>query len=240
MSNKNLEMEKTFSVERNIIDCFEYTTNFSTIWEWDQTISSSQKISEGKVGVGTKFLVNLKFGFQTIPMEYEIMEYDFPNLAILKGESKHFTAVDTIRMTKIDDNQTQINWHATIEFSGLMSKFLPLMKNKIIENGFTTIDNLKIALQDNYSSSPTSNLLDRLILPKIWKFSKYGFNNAKDTWHPNSASITGKHIVITGATSGIGLATANEMAQKGAHLTLVVRNKKKGEALKKELIEKTG
>ena len=60
MSNKNLEMEKTFSVERNIIDCFEYTTNFSTIWEWDQTISSSQKISEGKVGVGTKFLVNLK------------------------------------------------------------------------------------------------------------------------------------------------------------------------------------
>ena len=240
MSNKNLEMEKIFSVERNIIDCFEYTTNFSTIWEWDQTISSSQKISEGKVDVGTKFIVNLKFGFQTIPMEYEIMEYDFPNLAILKGESKHFTAVDTIKMTKIDDNQTQINWHATIEFSGLMSKFLPLMKNKIIQNGYTTIDNLKIALQDNYSSSPTSNLLDRLILPKIWKFSKYGFNNAKDTWHPNSASITGKHIVITGATSGIGLATANEMAQKGAHLTLVVRNKVKGEALKKELIEKTG
>ena len=97
MSNKNLEMENTFSVERNI------TTNFSTIWEWDQTISSSQKISEGKVGVGTKFLVNLKFGFQTIPMEYEIMEYDFPNLAILKGESKHFTAVDTIKMTKIDE-----------------------------------------------------------------------------------------------------------------------------------------
>ncbi|MBK9352737.1 MAG: SDR family NAD(P)-dependent oxidoreductase [Bacteroidetes bacterium] len=233
-------MEKTFSVERNIIDCFEYTTNFSTIWEWDQTISSSQKISEGKVGVGTKFLVNLKFGFQTIPMEYEIMEYDFPNLAILKGKSKHFTAVDTIRMTKIDDNQTQINWHATIEFSGLMSKFLPLMKNKIIENGYTTIDNLKIALQDNFFSSPTSKLLDKLILPQIWKFSKYGFNNAKDTWHPNSASITGKHIVITGATSGIGLATANEMAQKGAHLTLVVRNKVKGEALKKELIEKTG
>jgi NAD(P)-dependent dehydrogenase (short-subunit alcohol dehydrogenase family) len=240
MSNNNLEMEKTISVERNIIDCFEYTTNFSTIWEWDQTISSSQKISKGKVGVGTKFLVNLKFGFQTVPMAYEILEYDFPNYAILKGKSKHFTAIDTIKMKKIDDVNTEIKWHATIEFGGFISKILPLMKNKITENGYTTIDNLKIALQDNFSSSPTSNLLDKLILPKIWKFSKYGYNNAKENWHPNSASLTGKHIIITGATSGIGLASATEMAQKGAHLTLVVRNKDKGEALKNELIEKTG
>jgi retinol dehydrogenase 12 len=37
-------------------------------------------------------------------------------------------------------------------------------------------------------------------------------------------SVAGKHIVITGATAGIGLATAVDLAEKGARLTLVARN----------------
>jgi NAD(P)-dependent dehydrogenase (short-subunit alcohol dehydrogenase family) len=46
--------------------------------------------------------------------------------------------------------------------------------------------------------------------------------------------------VITGATSGIGEATAFALAKKGHALYLLVRNVPKGEELKQKLIEETG
>lgn len=42
--------------------------------------------------------------------------------------------------------------------------------------------------------------------------------------------MQGKHVLITGANSGIGLSTAKLLAQKSAKISILVRNKEKGEA----------
>lgn len=49
-------------------------------------------------------------------------------------------------------------------------------------------------------------------------------------------SMQGKHVVITGATTGIGRATARELAGRGAALTLLCRSAAKGEALCAEIV----
>ncbi|MGJ8686220.1 MAG: SDR family oxidoreductase [Spongiibacteraceae bacterium] len=49
-----------------------------------------------------------------------------------------------------------------------------------------------------------------------------------------------KVILITGATSGIGLATARELAAQGHELFLLARNRDKGEAVLAEISEETG
>jgi NAD(P)-dependent dehydrogenase (short-subunit alcohol dehydrogenase family) len=51
------------------------------------------------------------------------------------------------------------------------------------------------------------------------------------------AAIT---TVITGSTSGIGRVTAIELAKKGHAIYMLVRNTEKGEAVKQEIIAKTG
>ena len=47
--------------------------------------------------------------------------------------------------------------------------------------------------------------------------------------------IEGKVVIVTGASSGIGLATAKLLAQKGARIALVARSKDKLEAIAKQL-----
>lgn len=48
--------------------------------------------------------------------------------------------------------------------------------------------------------------------------------------------MKGKIVLITGATGGIGLATAKELAKQGATIHFIARDKNKAETLKKELI----
>jgi len=43
--------------------------------------------------------------------------------------------------------------------------------------------------------------------------------------------MKGKTVVITGGTSGIGEITAERLAQKGARIVLIARDKSRGEAL---------
>lgn len=53
-------------------------------------------------------------------------------------------------------------------------------------------------------------------------------------------SMQGKVCVVTGATSGLGKATATQLAALGATVVIGCRDRAKGEAVKKELASQTG
>ncbi|WP_374022187.1 SDR family NAD(P)-dependent oxidoreductase [Mycobacterium sp. HNNTM2301] len=49
------------------------------------------------------------------------------------------------------------------------------------------------------------------------------------TWTPSRlGNLTGKRVVVTGATNGVGLGTARALAKAGAHVILAVRNTELG------------
>lgn len=75
-----------------------------------------------------------------------------------------------------------------------------------------------------------------LILLKIY-FKLYGIvgsNQQKFTWSSDSSANASKWAVVTGASSGIGLAFSTQLARKGYNLMLISRNENKlSEAIKK-------
>ena len=54
---------------------------------------------------------------------------------------------------------------------------------------------------------------------------------------PFMANLRGKHIFLTGASSGIGLAVAKEALREGAYLTLVARNRENMTRVAKSLLK---
>lgn len=80
--------------------------------------------------------------------------------------------------------------------------------------------------------------LDRLVAPG---FSTVGYavRRRLPSWPADAApgSLDGQHVAVTGATSGLGLATAKGAARLGAHVHLVVRDTDKGERVVAELPE---
>jgi NAD(P)-dependent dehydrogenase (short-subunit alcohol dehydrogenase family) len=79
-------------------------------------------------------------------------------------------------------------------------------------------------------SRPVFNFLDdALNTSVVFGYDKIGFNVRKQLWDPKdtSHSLAGKVIVITGASSGIGRATAQILAGLGAKIIAVVRDESK-------------
>ena len=75
--------------------------------------------------------------------------------------------------------------------------------------------------------------LDALVVPG---FSRIGYLVRASQFAPlDHNSLRGKTVVITGPTSGLGRATAHQLASMGANLILVGRSAEKLERTKKEL-----
>lgn len=238
----SLTMHEQFSTARTVEDAFDYIVDFSKISEWDHTIIDSKKVSDGQIGLGSRFDLIYKMGLRRLPISYEITEFDHASKAVLVGESDNFTATDTVIITPTDQG-CHVNWHAEIHFRGLSAKIIPFIEKKVKAAGAQTIRDLNTALDDDYKApalSALKSVADKLVLPGVLSFSKYGYTNSEKHWNPVSNSVKDKHIVITGATSGLGLATAHELAQRGAHLTLVARNKEKAKEVATDLKVKTG
>lgn len=64
--------------------------------------------------------------------------------------------------------------------------------------------------------------------------------NNRTPHHRSEASLRGKVAVMTGATSGVGRAAAEEFARHGCDLVVVARNREKAEAFADELSGKYG
>ena len=235
-------LQETIEVPRPIDDVFHYTGNFANIEQWDPGVSESSKLTPGPVGVGSMFRVTVRFGPSTTPMEYTVTAYEPPYRIVLEGTGGAIKSVDDIRFTPTETG-TRIDYMADIALSGIAGRIEPIMGPVLERVGKKTVAGLRSALcqePDTPASCWANNLMDRLILPGAVGFTRLGYRWRKRSWGPLAVSLNGQTAVVTGATSGLGRAAAERLAELGARVIIVGRNPGKAEQARQEIVAATG
>lgn len=234
-------LREVIEVQRPVHEAFNYVADFTTTAEWDATAQRAEKLTSGPVEVGTEFLVNCALPLGSVDLHYTVVHMEAPARLELQGSCSLFDVHDTIEFEALGD-RTRITYTAEFVFGALLRPLVPAMEPGLQRMGKASVAGLRAALNDNFeiAESTIGGLADKLVLPRVARFTRLGYTRSRKRYQPLSASVEGLHVVITGASSGLGLAAARELGRRGAQLTLVMRNKEKAARVCRELIEETG
>ena len=230
-------LHETVEVARPVEDVFAYISDFTTTEEWDATATSARKLSPGAIAVGTQFEVVCALPVGSVTLLYTMEKLQDNALIVLNGRCAFFEVRDTITLSRTATG-TLIDYQAEFRFKPLVSSLAARSSKGMQNMGRESVAGLAQALEDKFQLKEPSRFTraaDRLVLPGVMMFSRMGYTRGRKHFNPMSASVKNKHMLITGASSGLGYAAALELARRGAALTLVMRDRRKAESTVAEI-----
>jgi dehydrogenase/reductase SDR family member 12 len=236
-----LKFEEIIDVEQEYKKSFSFLSNFSNLPDWDFGIESVEKITEGILRIGTKFVVQANFMGRSIPMTYTLEEYILNKKVVYRGESENLIVVDTI---EFEENVlgTRIIYTAEFDFQGILKNIEPVFKVLLKFTAQTAFTGMKKALSRPMPivENKMNAQLYKFLLPVIFDFSKLGYNSVKKNYRALTENLFGKTAVVTGASTGIGFETAMCLARNGASVILVSKNLERLKIAKDKIQHETG
>ena len=232
-------LDETIEVQRPLHEVFAYVSEFSHVEEWDPAVARAARQTPGAPDVGSEYRVDMKAGFS---LHYRVVEFEENSRMLMTVDSRLFTAREEILFEATGDG-TRLRYIAEFDFPTPLAAFNRLCPAAMRRVGRSAMSGLRKALDDDFEAPRASGFLaaaDRLIVPGLWRFTKLGFRESRRRWNALSAYQGDRHALITGATSGLGLAAARQLAELGARITVVGRSASKAQALVAELKVQTG
>ena len=235
-------LKEAITVARPAAECFDYVSDFRNTPEWDSTALGAVKLDDGPIDRGTRFRVRCRLPVGSVELLYTVEEYDAPTLITLRAECWMFHATDTIRLRETPHG-TEISYGADFSYSVPLSALEGALRSGMERMGAASMAGLRDALENDFPTPDASRgtaVADRLLWPGLAHFTSWGYRRGRRRWNPDSTTIAGQRMVITGASSGLGYETARALAERGADLVLVMRDEVRAREVVEELRAQSG
>ena len=105
---------------------FPFIADFANSSHWDPGVASSRRIGDGPVALGARYMLDVRMGGRTSPMEYEITTFEPNTRVVLTGRGSGVSAVDEIRFERAGSG-TRIDYTADIRLGGLLRLATPFL-----------------------------------------------------------------------------------------------------------------
>lgn len=235
-----LPLVREIQIQRPVEACFRYLADFATSEQWDPGVLRAEKLTPGAPRVGSRFSLKLNVMGREIPADYELRELQTDQKIVLSGFGPGFQVTDRMEFIASSRDRTLLRYQALMELDWAPSLARPLIASWGERLADAAMAGLLAALEDDGPEAPgaASRLAERLVLPGLADYTRRGYRKLRS--RGLSRRLDGKTVAITGATSGLGLATAQLLGRLGARLLLIGRGSERLNAAAKSVREFAG
>ncbi len=234
--------EINLRLQRPVSFVYHYLLDSSNSASWDPRVTQAAKTSPGPIQVGTHFDLKMRWSWLELSVSAHITALEAPNYIERKGLADHYSWIERYRLEGDESHCTlhyQLDFFAHENLSRLRLLLAPMVRAQA-EAAMRSLERSLHKLPSDWKPSSWTRWGDQLIVPGVLRFTRFGFAAAKSRWTGLTEDLSGRRIVITGASSGIGAAAAQQLAKLGADLVLVGRNIKKTKQVAETLERESG
>lgn len=104
---------------------FALMADFGNASGWDPATFASRKLTDGPIGVGTRFALDMQIFGRKNQIEYEVTEYQPPHRVVLRGENAGSVSVDEISVEPAG-SASEVTYEARVTMKGPYKLIGPL------------------------------------------------------------------------------------------------------------------
>ncbi|MFM8944857.1 MAG: SRPBCC family protein [Actinomycetota bacterium] len=138
-------LRRTVDVTKSLDETWAFLSDFASSAVWDPGVASARKATDGPIGVGTSYDLEVTFNGRTLPMTYTVTAWEPKRRVVLEGRGSTVRATDTITF-EATASGTRIGYTADLRLPGVLRVMEPFMGKRFDALADAAMDGLRRSL----------------------------------------------------------------------------------------------
>jgi hypothetical protein len=116
----------TIQSRMDVATAFDYMADFSNAATWDPGVVGAERLGDGPVTLGSRFLLQAAFGKSVLPLEYVLAAYEPHKRLVLVAETEKVKSIDEITFVATESGSA-VTYDAVLETRGSFRWATPIV-----------------------------------------------------------------------------------------------------------------